>query len=264
MQMNEWEILYHLHPCYNIEIDSLEIIGHRDFDFNHNWSHTSIPLHLQETTINFIEFNCSNNQNQHRPLSTLPQYHTLSPTQQKYFTLVISHFKSPPPNPSLKIIIKGTTGTRNSSLHILIKSMHPLEGQSLLHLPEKLCYVEYILIDEMRFITQKMLSRIDDRLREAFPLHRNTPFGNRSIILVEDLGQLPPVKEIPLYVGTSCGTALWRSFDTFVTLTTIFHQQGADPSQVAFRWILTNLRNGTPTLEYWNLLMSRIDSSTTH
>jgi len=108
--------------------------------------------------------------------------------------------------------------TSHFALRIPIQTMHPLEGQPFLHLQEQLLHLEYILIDEMSFIGPKMLSRIDDRLREAFPLHQNAPFGNCSIILVEDLGQLPPVKDIPLYVRTSCGTALWHSFDIFIPL----------------------------------------------
>lgn len=86
----------------------------------------------------------------------------------------------------------------------------------------------------MSFISQKMISLIGDHLREAFPLHRNAPFGNRLILLVRDLVQLPPVKDISLYAGTSRGTTLWQRFDTFIMLSTIFRQQGANSSQVAF------------------------------
>ena len=90
--------------------------GHRYFDVNYNWSHTSIPLHLQGTAIHFIEFNHSNIQNQHHPFPTVPQNHTFSPTQKIVFTVVLSHFKNPSPKPPLRIIIKGTTRTVKSSL----------------------------------------------------------------------------------------------------------------------------------------------------
>lgn len=135
--------------------------------------------------------------------------------------------------------------------------MHLLQEQPLLHFQKQLHHVEYILIDEISFIGLKMLSRIDDRLREALPLHRNAPFDNHSIIFVGDLGQLLPMKDIPLYVGTSCGTALWCNFDTFITLSIVFCQRGANLSQVTFRQILKNLINGTPTLEDRNILISR-------
>ena len=61
--------------------------------------------------------------------------------------------------------------TIHSALRIPIQTMHPLEGHPLLQLQEQLRHVKYILIDEMSFIDPKMLSRIDDRLREASPLH---------------------------------------------------------------------------------------------
>ena len=108
--------------------------------------------------------------------------------------------------------------------------MLSLEGQSLENLQERLLHIRYVLIDEMSFIGPNLLSNIDSRLREAFPSHRTSPFGGRSIILVCDLGQLPPVKDIPMYVGASCGNTLWRTFDTFITLSMVFRQQGDAPS----------------------------------
>lgn len=111
MQMNEWKLISHLHPGYNIEIDVPEIIGYRDFNANENWSHTYIHLHLQEPAIFFFEFNQSNIQSQLHPSSNLPQDHTLSPTQKETFTIVLSHFKNPSPKPPLIIIIQGTTQT---------------------------------------------------------------------------------------------------------------------------------------------------------
>jgi len=65
--------------------------------------------------------------------------------------------------------------------------------------------------------------QIDIQLREAFPEKKNCPFGGRSIILVGDLGQLPPVRDKPLYAGNTTGKVLWNKFDIVVTLDTIFH-----------------------------------------
>ena len=76
--------------------------------------------------------------------------------------------------------------------------------------------------------------------------------------------QLPPIKDIPMYAGPSIGTALWRTFDTFITLETIFQQQGNSPSQTAFRQLLLNLQNATPTVEDWALLMTRTTSCFSH
>ena len=64
-----------------------------------------------------------------------------------------------------------------------------------------------------------------------------------------------------MYVGASRGNTLWRTFDTFITLSMVFCQQGDDPSQIHFRQLLLNLRNATPTIADWTLLMSRTSSS---
>ena len=86
--------------------------------------------------------------------------------------------------------------------------MCPLEGQPLSKLQEELHHIRYILIDEMNFIGPKMLTQIDARLRQAFPSNCTIPFGDCSIILVGDFRQLPPVKDIPMYAGSSVGTTL--------------------------------------------------------
>ena len=66
-------------------------------------------------------------------------------------------------------------------------------------------HIQYILIDEMRFIGPKLFVQIDSRLRECFPEKNNHSFNNQSIILIGDLGQLPPVMEKPLYAGATFG-----------------------------------------------------------
>ena len=93
----------------------------------------------------------------------------------------------------------------------------------------------------MRFIGQKMLTQIDARLRQDFPSQCTIPFGGCSIIILGDFGQLPPVKYIPMYARSSFGTALWRTFDTSITLKIIFRKQRYSPSQTAFRQLLLNL-----------------------
>ena len=100
--------------------------------------------------------------------------------------------------------------------------MQPLEGQSLSKLQEEPWHIRYILIDEMSFIGPKMLNQIDAQLRWDFPSNCTIPFGGCSIILVGDFRQLPHVKDIPMYTGSSIGTTLWRTFDTFIMLETIF------------------------------------------
>ena len=57
----------------------------------------------------------------------------------------------------------------HTCLQIPIKDMHPLQGQSLTTLQEDFKHVKYILIDEVSFLGPKLLLKIDNRLREAFP-----------------------------------------------------------------------------------------------
>ena len=142
--------------------------------------------------------------------------------------------------------------------------MQPLAGQSLSKFQEELHHICYILIDEMSFIGPKMLTQIDALLCQAFPSKCTIPFGGFSIIILGDFKQLSPVKDIPMYVGSSVGTALWRTFDTFITLEIIFRQQGNIPSQTSFLQPLLNLRNATPIVEDWALLMTRTTSCLSH
>ena len=47
--------------------------------------------------------------------------------------------------------------------------MQPLHGQALSVLQEEMKHMQYILIDEMRFIGPKLFVQIDSRLHECFP-----------------------------------------------------------------------------------------------
>ena len=79
------------------------------------------------------------------------------------------------------------------------------------------------------------------------------------MILVGDLGQLPPVRDKPLYAGNTTGKVLWNKFNIVVTLNTIFHQQGNNEKQYCFQRVLNNTRNVEPVVEYSEFLMSRAD-----
>ena len=59
MQLDEWELLSQLHPANDMQISDLDILGRCDLDKNHNWHDTTIPLHLQELAIDFIQNNHS-------------------------------------------------------------------------------------------------------------------------------------------------------------------------------------------------------------
>ena len=147
--------------------------------------------------------------------------------------------------------------TIHSALKILIRDMHPLNGQGLTTFQEAMQYIRYILIDEMTFIGPKLLLKIDSKLHEAFPNDQSTHFGGRSIILTGDLAQLPPVLDKPLYATHSDDLTIWRQFTIVVTLQTIFHQRGEQPTDIQFKEALTNMRDAKPTQQDWELLMTR-------
>jgi hypothetical protein len=98
--------------------------------------------------------------------------------------------------------------TIHSPLHSY-KYFLSLEGKSLSSLQEDLKHIQYILIEKMSFIGPTIFSHINEHLQEAFSLYIKTPhFGSFSIIPFRDLGQLPPIKDIPLYPGTFHGSTL--------------------------------------------------------
>ena len=94
--------------------------------------------------------------------------------------------------------------------------------------------MKYILIDEMRFIGRNLLTHIDARLRQAFPESAYVPFGGRSIILVGDLGQLPPVMDKPVYACEGHVKEIWNLFSTVVTLDTVFRKMDKAKIKNAF------------------------------
>ena len=154
-----------------------------------------------------------------------------------------------------------SASTIHSALKIPVRDMIELQGSRLISLQEEMRHVKYILIDEMSFIGRNLLTHIDARLRQAFPENANVPFGGRSIILVGDLGQLPPVMDKPAYACEGHAKELWNLFITVVTLDTIFRQDGQSNDQRRFRYLLMNVRDAIPTLEDWKLLMERTDTN---
>ena len=187
IDMSEWELLSQLHPGNNLQLDDLDMLGHRDFDTNHNWGHTHIPLHLQNLTISFLDLNRSSNQAELQPFST-PTPKCFSPTQRKAFEIIMSHSTQHTTTKPLCMIIQGTASTKksyligclqasfsssspnnpspllllaptgvtafninaltiHSALRIPINTMLPLECEALANLQERLLHIHYVLID---------------------------------------------------------------------------------------------------------------------
>ena len=87
---------------------------------------------------------------------------------------------------------------------------------------EQMRHIRSILIDEMSFIGPKFFMQIDSTLREAFLENKTYPFGGRSIILVGDLRQLPPVKDKSIYVGNTASKFLCNEFKVVAKLDVVF------------------------------------------
>jgi ATP-dependent DNA helicase PIF1 len=139
-----------------------------------------------------------------------------------------------------------------------------LSGMSEKKLQDKFKNILYLIIDELSMIGLEFLTLIDRRLRQAFPAHRDVPFGNLSIILVGDLGQLPPVRDKPLYADMKGldakyqrGGGLFRLFTTMFYLTTSHRQDGSTLQDNTFKNALERLRDGESTLAYWEFLAKR-------
>ncbi|XP_068738503.1 ATP-dependent DNA helicase PIF1-like [Montipora capricornis] len=106
-----------------------------------------------------------------------------------------------------KCVITATTGKaaysiRGVTIHSLLKlpitpqSERDLSGEALIELQHRLCNVDYILIDEYSMLGQKTLGWIDRRCRQSSGVKEHL-FGGKSIILIGDPAQLPPVGDKP-------------------------------------------------------------------
>ena len=84
----------------------------------------------------------------------------------------------------LSIGIRGLANIKELSAERLGKLQNNLKGTHFL---------------EMSMVGLRMLHRIDQRLRQAFPQHRDQPFGGLTVVMFGDFAQLPPVGDPPLY-----------------------------------------------------------------
>ena len=218
------------------------------------------------------------------------------------YNIVRNHTNTPLPRPPLLLIINGFAGTGKSylinalrnllqqtcavtattgkasfningvTIHSLLnlpvgpRGNMDLKGQSLVRLQKKLNDIEYIIIDEYSMLGQKMLGWIDKRCRQATG-HHDEVFGNKSIILVGDPAQLPPVADKPLYhakptgIIAEQGHIAYLMFNRVVKLCVNQRVLGSDNSQVLFKDLLMRLRTGETTQEDWKHLLSRTPSA---
>src|SRR5439155_1088008 len=145
--------------------------------------------------------------------------------------------------------IHGTTIHSTLSIPVSSKTFD-LNGESLKKLQNRLKGISYFIIDEKSMVGHRMLAIIDMRLRQAFPEQRNQVFGGRSLILVGDFGQLPPVLDESMYSQiprcdplSNDGIVAYSQFREVYKLDIIQRQSGDSEEQCNFRSLLLRLRN---------------------
>ena len=176
-----------------------------------------------------------------------------------------------------KCVVTATTGKasyniRGITIHSLLKlpvgsrRQKDLTGETLARLQKSLNGVDYILIDEYSMLGQVTFGWIDKRCRQATGFHDKV-LGGKSLILIGDPGQLPPVADKPLYHAKPSndiaeqGYLSYKMFDKVVKLTVNQRVQGTSPEQIQFRDLLLRLRIGETTPTDWQLLLTRQPSN---
>lgn len=223
---------------------------------------------------------------------------TFSDMQNCAYDRIKEHSRQPSPKDPLLLIIIRRVGTGKSYLINAIKSLlqhscavtattgkaafsihgctiHSLlklpvgtkgnkdfTGQSLVRLQNTLKNISYIIIDEYSMLGQKIFAWVDKRCRQATGL-TDQLFGGKSIILVGDPAQLPPVADkLPYHSKPSSasqqqGHLAYFMLNTVVKLTTNQRVKGSTPEQTRFRELLNRLRTGDCTQDDWRLLLAR-------
>ena len=175
-----------------------------------------------------------------------------------------------------KCLMTATTGKaafniNGVTIHSLLKlpvtglQQKDFSGQSLVNLQENLLGVDYLLIDEYSMLGQSTLGWMDRRCRQATGL-KDQLFGGKSMILLGDAGQLPPVCDKPLYHSKPCnelreqGYMAYQMFDKVLILDVNQRVKGSESNQIVFRELLSRLRNGESSHNDWELLLTRQSS----
>ena len=127
------------------------------------------------------------------------------------------------------------------------KGNKELTGPQLVRLQKNVQDINYVIVDEYSMLGQTMYGWIDRRCRQATG-KIDEVFGVKSIILVGDPGQLPPVADKKLYhsrpsssIGEE-GHLAHFMFNDVVKLSVNQRVQGTNPQQTQFRDLLMRLR----------------------
>ena len=143
----------------------------------------------------------------------------------------------------------------------------PLTTKNLAKYRCNLQNLELIIIDEMSFINSDFLYKIHRRLCEIF--QSDDMFANKSVVLVGDLLQLPPVQNGSSYVFQApkngqfasyyYANDLWQQFEVFNLEHN--HRQGEGNTWAN---VLNEIREANVTPEIEQLLRSRLTGPDDH
>ena len=130
-----------------------------------------------------------------------------------------------------------------NSMFIKLEKIH-------LSLAKNMQSVKYLVMDELSMIGCRLFGFLNRRCQQLRMSHLD--WGNMSIVVLGDLGQLMPVLDTCLYSKSvsentlaASGARLYNDIDTVICLIHQIRQN--DPSEVGFRELLLRLRNGKPT-----------------
>lgn len=146
----------------------------------------------------------------------------------------------------------------------------PLTGSRLATLQQQWKHTYIVIIDEKSMLGQRLLAKIDSRLRQLKPQSAHLPFGGLHIAIIGDFAQLPPVGDRALYAQPSAtedhsdnaqlsrdGHTLYRMFAHSFRLQVVHRQNGQSPEQERFRQLLRHASSGGLTMDDWKLLLTR-------
>ena len=198
-----------------------------------------------------------------------------------------------------RILILAPTGKAASNiggvtLHSALSlSDDPLSADRAAVVRDEYSDVGLVLIDEIGMLGTKLMAQVALRLREIFGACESSPLlGNVHVVGLGDFGQLVPVKDDPVWAGSTWksanaraqagmkskksdsgaaavvvtkahGAAAWRELYTGANLhlTHIWRQA---PAEVQLRGILSRLRDGDSTYDDVEALNSRHISRVGH
>ncbi|KAJ3459135.1 hypothetical protein MRS44_015208 [Fusarium solani] len=265
-----WQELAGLLPQDQLDTEDMELLGNRPLDHAYDWD--SYIGKFPELCVQKREYwkNLRQHHSQTNIATDLVDPDTLNEEQRLVYDLFVNHSDATidpnqlHPQPLLAQV-DGQGGTGKSYLiHALSTALNARSADCV----ARMANVKHTTLDEKSMVGLRTFHYIDQRLRQIFPMEQHKYFGGRSILLLGNFYQLPPVFEKPLYFTgilqnelKLAGRNAYYEFDSTVQLQQVVRQQGSD--QAPFRNALQGLRSGKPIPDHWQLLCSRVQSKLT-